>query len=159
LIGVVTSTCVLAGCGSGEEPAATATPATATPAATATATATATAATSATSTATTTATSPESEPGGAGDEQVVRVPVELTVHPDGQLSPATVSVPAFLTLELIIHNDTGASIPVSFQGERLVVASGATEHRRFEGLRKGRYAVRAAGAGTATVIAGVEPGP
>jgi hypothetical protein len=157
LIGVVTSTCVLAGCGSGEEPAATATPATATPAATATATATA--ATSATSTATTTATSPESEPGGGGDEQVVRVPVELTVHPDGQLSPATVSVPAFLTLELIIHNDTGASIPVSFQGERLVVASGATEHRRFEGLRKGRYAVRAAGAGTATVIAGVEPGP
>jgi hypothetical protein len=158
LIGVVTSTCVLAGCGSGEEPAATATPATAaTPAATAAATATA--ATSATSTATTTATSPESEPGGAGDEQVVRVPVELTVHPDGQLSPATVSVPAFLTLEVIIHNDTGASIPVSFQGERLVVASGATEHRRFEGLRKGRYAVRAAGAGTATVIAGVEPGP
>ncbi|HEX4689199.1 MAG TPA: hypothetical protein VH276_00835 [Solirubrobacteraceae bacterium] len=158
MIGVVTSTCVLAGCGSGEEPAATATPATAaTPAATAAATATA--ATSATSTATTTATSPESEPGGAGDEQVVRVPVELTVHPDGQLSPATVSVPAFLTLELIIHNDTGASIPVSFQGERLVVASGATEHRRFEGLRKGRYAVRAAGAGTATVIAGVEPGP
>jgi hypothetical protein len=156
LIGVVTSTCVLAGCGSGEEPAATATPATA---ATPAATATATAATSATSTATTTATSPESEPGGAGDEQVVRVPVELTVHPDGQLSPATVSVPAFLTLELIIHNDTGASIPVSFQGERLVVASGATEHRRFEGLRKGRYAVRAAGAGAATVIAGVEPGP
>jgi hypothetical protein len=146
LIGVVTSTCVLAGCGSGEEPAATATPA-------ATPTATATAA------ATTTPTSPESEPGGAGDERIARVPVELTVHPDGQLSPATVSVPAFLALELIVHNETGAPIAVRFEGERLLVASGATERRRFEGVRKGRYAVRAAGAGTATVIAGIEPGP
>src|SRR4051812_14385791 len=82
LIGVVASTCVLVGCGSGEEPAATATPS---------------------PTPTARATSPESEPGGAGDERIVRVPVELTLHPDGQMSPATVSVPAFVTLELIVH--------------------------------------------------------
>jgi hypothetical protein len=138
LIGVIASTCVLVGCGGGEEPAATATP-------------------SATPTAT--ATSPESEPGGAGDERIVRVPVELTLHPDGQLSPATVSVPAFLTLELIVHNESGAPMAVRFQGERLDVGAGATVRRRFEGLRRGRYAVRAGAAGAATVIVGIEPGP
>jgi hypothetical protein len=137
LIGVIASTCVLVGCGGGEEPAATATP-------------------SATPTAT--ATSPESEPGGAGDERIVRVPVEVTLGSDGQLRPPTVSVPAFLTLELIVHNESGAPIVVRFHGARLAVGSGATAHRRFEGLRKGRYAVRA-GAGTATVIVGIEPGP
>jgi hypothetical protein len=138
LTAVVASTCALAGCGAGGEPAATATPS---------------------ATPTRTATSPESEPGGAGDERIARVPVELTLHPGGQLRPATVSVPAFLTLELIVHNESGASIAVRFRGERLDVGSGATARRRFEGLRKGRYAVRAAGAGGATVIVGIEPGP
>ena len=141
MIGIVISTCLLAGCGGGEEPAATAPPS-ATPRATPTAT----------------ATSPESEPGGAGDERIVRVPVELMLGPDGQLRPPTVSVPAFLTLELIVHNDSGARIVVRFHGARLAVGSGATARRRFEGLRKGRYAVRSGG-GKATVIVGIEPGP
>jgi hypothetical protein len=130
----------LAGCGGNDRPTATAT-ATATPAPTAT------------------ATPAENAPGGGGDEAAARVPVALTIQPDGQLSPATVSVPAFLALELIVHNRTGAPLVVRFHGVRLAVGSGATVHRRLEGLRKGRYPVRAAGAGTATVIVGVEPGP
>jgi hypothetical protein len=152
----------LTGCGGGDRPAATATAAptaTVTAAPSATVTAAPTVAPTTTATATATATSPEDEPGGAGDEAIARVPVALTIHPDGQLAPPTVAVPAFFTLELIVRNETGAAIAVTFQGTRLEVGSGATVHRRFEGLKKGRYPVRAAGAGTATVIVGVEPGP
>jgi hypothetical protein len=85
--------------------------------------------------------------------------VDLTIQPDGRVSPATVSVPAFLALELIVHNRTGAPLAVRFHGVRLDAGSGATVHRRLEGLRKGRYPVRVPGAGTATVVVGVEPGP
>jgi hypothetical protein len=162
----------LAGCGS-DDGGASATPS----AATATATATPaqahakdahapppdSATPTPTTTATATPTSAEDQPGGGGDEQAARVPVQLTVQPDGQIVPATVSVPAFLALELQVRNRTGASLSVTFRGAHpggpLAVASGATASRRLHGLRKGRYTVSASGAGTATVVVGVEPGP
>jgi hypothetical protein len=156
LVAVVAA--ALAGCGGNDRPTATATATTtATPALTATPTPASTA--TATPAPTATATPAENAPGGGGDEAAARVPVALTIQPDGQVSPATVSVPAFLALELIVHNRTGAPLAVRFDGVKLAVGSGATVHRRLEGLRKGRYPVRAAGAGTATVIVGVEPGP
>ena len=105
----------------------------------------------------------ESGPGGAGDEQAARVPVELTVKADGTVTPATVSVPAWLALELVVHNGTAGAISATMEGADppgpLRVASGATGRRQLSGVRAGRYRVSVQGAGGATVIAGVEPGP
>jgi hypothetical protein len=141
----------LAGCGSGDEPVATAT---ATPGATATATA------SAAPTATITPTpSPEEQEGGAGDEQPARVPLEFTLT-DGGLRPATISVPAFLGLELIVHNQTARPQRVTLEGSgELDVPANDTARIRFEGRRAGTYRVDAVGAGHARVVVGVQPGP
>lgn len=149
---------VVAGCG-GDEPTvappetATATGtagATATPTATATATASETAAASA---------SPEDQPGGAGDEEPARVPLEFTLSDDG-LKPGTISVPAFLGLELIVHNRTSQPQHVVLEGSGSVdVPAGDTARAHFEGRRKGTYRVDAGSAGHAEVIVGVEPGP
>src|SRR4051794_15325924 len=100
-----------AGCGGSREPAAT--PA-ATPTPTATVTVTATPSTAPTPTATASP-SPEDQPGGAGDEQPPRVPLEFTLG-DGGLRPATISVPAFLGLELIVHNRTDRPQHVTLAG-------------------------------------------
>jgi len=145
---------VVAGCG-GDEPSVA-------PPETATATATATPAATATPTATATATasaSPEEQPGGAGDEEPARVPLEFTLS-DAGLKPATISVPAFLGLELIVHNRTSAPQRVVLEGSgELDVPAGDTARARFEGRRSGTYEVDAGSAGHAEVIVGVEPGP
>jgi hypothetical protein len=89
------------------------------------------------------------------------VPVTFTVETDGQVTPHVVSVPKFLPLVLRIHNRTPS--PVSVIMERvtgtLEVPAGGTASERVKGLPKGRYEVRVRGAGTATVVAGVAPGP
>jgi hypothetical protein len=130
--------------------------------ATATATATATPAATATPTASPTATaspSPEDQPGGAGDEEPARVPLEFTLSDSG-LKPATISVPAFLGLELIVHNRTSAPAHVELEGSgSLDVPAGDTARARFEGRRKGTYRVDAGSGRQAQVIVGVEPGP
>jgi hypothetical protein len=145
---------VAAGCG-GDNPTvgppetATATE-TATPAATATATATATASASP---------SPEDQEGGAGDEEPARVPLEFTLSDSG-LKPATISVPAFLGLELIVHNRTAQPQHVELEGSgSLDVPADDTARARFEGRKNGTYQVDAGSAGHAQVIVGVEPGP
>jgi hypothetical protein len=143
----------LTGCGGGNEPAAA-------PTATATPTATVTATPSATASATPTATaSPEDQQGGAGDEQPARVPLEFTLT-DGGLSPATISVPGFLGLELIVHNHTGQPQRVTLEGSGEVdVPANDTARAHFEGRRPGTYRVDAGAAGHAQVVVGVEPGP
>ena len=44
---------------------------------------------------------PEDQPGGAGDEEAIRVPAEFTISPDLKISPQQISVPAFLQIEFI----------------------------------------------------------
>jgi hypothetical protein len=145
----------LTGCGGGGEQAAA-------PTATATGTpaATATTAPSATATPTITATtSPEDQEGGAGDEQPARVPLEFTLS-DGGLRPAKISVPSFLGLELIVHNQTGQPQRVTLEGSGDVdVPANDTARAHFEGRRPGTYNVDAGAAGHAQVVVGVEPGP
>jgi hypothetical protein len=145
---------VVASCG-GDEPAA-APPETATASATATPTATGSARPTPTATASPSA---EDRPGGAGDEEPARVPLEFTLS-DGGLTPATISVPAFLGLELIVHNRTSQPQHVALEGSGSVdVPAEDTARARFEGRRKGTYRVDAGSAGHAEVIVGVEPGP
>ena len=128
------------------------------PTATATPTATPTAAALATPTATATE-SPEDQPGGAGDEEAARVPVELTVGADG-ITPPEVSVPGFLAIELIIHNETAQAVTVRLEGvEPLSVEAGDTTRARISGKRPGRYPIDAGPAGSATLVTGVEAGP
>jgi hypothetical protein len=150
---------VAAGCG---DDSTVAPPETATATATATATPTATATATPTATATATASaspSPEDQEGGAGDEEPARVPLEFTLS-DAGLKPETISVPAFLGLELIVHNETSSPAHVELEGSgSLDVPAGDTARARFEGRKKGTYQVDAGSAGHARVIVGVEPGP
>jgi hypothetical protein len=103
--------------------------------------------------------SPEDQPGGAGDEEAIRVPAEFTVA-DGGISPPQVQVPAFLTIELIVHNETTAQVVVRLEGaEPMTVAAGGMGRARLEGRKKGSYVIDAGAAGRATLVTGAEPGP
>jgi hypothetical protein len=152
----------LVGCG-GDDAEQTAAP-TATPPPTATETPTATMTATPTATATATATptpsaNPEDQPGGAGDEEPVRVPVEFTVRDRG-ITPPQVAVPAFLGLELIVNNQLADPIEVTLEGsEPLSVGPGETGRMRLQGRRKGQYVVDFGAAGQALLITGAEPGP
>jgi hypothetical protein len=150
----------LVGCG-GDDQDQTAAPAPAPSAATETptATATATATPSPTATDAPTPENPEDQPGGAGDEEPIRVPVEFTVRDRG-ISPTQVAVPAFLGLELIVHNGLADPLVVRLEGsEPMTVGPGETGRARLEGRRKGQYIVDFGAAGQALLITGAEPGP
>ena len=146
----------LAGCGDDDQDQ-TAAPA---PTATPTASPTATATPSATPTATPTPTAnPEDQPGGAGDEEPIRVPVEFTVRDRG-ITPPQVAVPAFLGLELIVRNELTDPVVARLEGvEPMTVGPGQTGHMRLAGRRKGQYVVDFGDAGQALLITGAEPGP
>jgi hypothetical protein len=105
----------------------------------------------------------EDQPGGAGDESEARVPVAVTVGSDGSVSPKTVSVPAFLALELRVRNRTGGPITVTWNASEpsgsFQVGAGKVGARRVAGVRQGSYPLAVQGAGTATVVSGAEPGP
>ena len=161
LAAVLLAAALLGGCGGEEEePAPAATPtAEATPTATPTPTPEPTATPSPTAEATPAPESPEDQPGGAGDEEAVRVPVRFTVDGEG-ITPPQVSVPAFLALELIVANDLPEPVTVRLDGaEPLTVGPGETGRARLEGRRPGSYEVDAGPAGTALLVTGVEPGP
>ena len=150
----------LAGCGGDDEqgfvtsgPQDTPPPA---PTGAPTATATATAAATPTATATATATAVLDE---GGDEAEARVPIRLRVA-QGGIFPPTVSVPAFLALELVVRNDNDVPVTVRLQGEApLEVAPFTTSRRRLEGRRPGSYVIDAGPAGRVRLVTGVEPGP
>jgi hypothetical protein len=155
---VLVAVAALAGCGGGDEPDQSAAP-------TATPPPPATPSPSATPTPTETAqplpsVSPEDQPGGAGDEnEAARVPVEFTVT-DSTITPPQVAVPAFLALELIVHNKGSQQAVVRLEGaEPLTVAPGQTGRVRLEGRRKGSYVVDAGAAGKAVLVTGAQPGP
>jgi hypothetical protein len=151
----------LAGCG-GDDSEQTAAPTATAPPPAATATPTPAATETATPTPTPTATpteNPEDQPGGAGDEEPIRVPVEFTVRDRG-ITPPQVAVPAFLGLELIVNNELADPIEVTLEGsEPLSVGPGETGRMRLQGRRKGQYVVDFGAAGQALLLTGAEPGP
>lgn len=169
-----------AGCGGGEKSASSETQRTASPALTAT-TATVGTETQTTATSTTPATTstttppptstegtggaaapPESDPGGAGDEEGVRVPAAFSVGA-GAASPRAVSVPAFLRIELRVKSSDGKPHTVrvaTVAGSALEVPASGTATRSFSGLAKGTYALLVDGRDSGAVLrAGAEPGP
>jgi hypothetical protein len=154
---VLAAAFALAACGGDDDQGGRAeTPATATPTATPTEA-------PATPTATTTPTaSPEEQEGGAGDEAAARVPVNFTIDGEG-ITPPEVRVPAFLALELIVHNDSQSEQIVAVEGAKepdpLTITSSDTARKRLTGLRAGTYRVDAGQGGTARLVVGGEPGP
>jgi hypothetical protein len=151
----------LAGCGGDEaQTAAPSTPAPAPSAATEAATETARATASPTATEQPLpSVGPEDQPGGAGDEEPIRVPVWFTIT-DAGIDPDQVAIPAFLAIELTVINKTGQQVVVRLEGaEPMTVAAGRTARARLEGRKKGSYVVDAGQAGQALLVTGAKPGP
>jgi hypothetical protein len=159
-IAILLAAAVLAGCGDDDGEQSSATPAPVPSAATEAATP------SESGTPSPTATeqplpsvNPEDQPGGAGDEEPTRVPVQFTIT-DGKISPPQVAVPAFLALELIVRNKSTQQVVVRLEGaEPMTVGPGDTGRARLEGRKKGSYVVDAGSAGQAVLVTGAEPGP
>jgi len=144
----------LAGCGSDDDPAATPEASTPAPLPSVEPTATATPTPSPTATV-----DPEDQPGGAGDEEEARVRARFRVTPKG-ISPAQVSVPAFLAIELVVDSYLAEPFVVRLEGAPpLSVGAGRTARLDVEGRRPGRYPIDFGEAGKALLITGTEPGP
>jgi hypothetical protein len=160
-LAVVIVVAAIAGCGGDDDQQSSATPAPPPSAATDTATPspTPTSTPSPTATDAPTPENPEDQPGGAGDEEPIRVPVEFTVR-DGAIKPPQVAVPAFLGIELIVHNETSGPVVARLEGATpLTVGPGETGRARIEGRKKGQYVVDFGDAGSALLITGAKPGP
>jgi hypothetical protein len=104
----------------------------------------------------------EQAPGGAGDEEGARVPATFTLA-GGAISPAWVTVPAFLAVEIALTAEDGAQkVTIAAPGGGMVdVAPGTTARRSLSGLKPGDYTVATAGGAKATlhVVSGGDPGP
>jgi hypothetical protein len=100
--------------------------------------------------------------GGAGDEEAARVPVRL-IATGGALSPTTVTLPAFLALEVTVSSTAGAQrVTVDAPGGgTFAVPAGGTATKRVAGLKPGNYPVTTAAGGKAVlhVVSGGDPGP
>jgi hypothetical protein len=101
---------------------------------------------------------PESAPGGAGDEQGIRVPAVFTIQ-SGQLGPPSIAIPAFLRIAFTVRNGDGKAYVVAFRGHRLHVAPHGRSSVLMNGLRKGRYPVTVDGRAAGAVVTGAHPGP
>ena len=161
----VIAAAALAGCGGDDDQtsssATAAPPPSATPTPSETATATPTPTATATEQPSPTATkNPEDQPGGAGDEEAIRVPAEFTISPDLKISPQQISVPAFLQIEFIVHNKSDQPVDVTWAGGKLMtVQPHDNASTTVKGRKKGSYVVSASPGGDAVIVTGVEPGP
>jgi hypothetical protein len=106
-------------------------------------------------------TTPETKPGGAGDEQPVRVPATFVAR-GGKLRPATITVPPFLAVQVTVVAADGKAHTVLLRTPKpqtLRIPAGQRASVRLAGLRAGRYAVELDGAAAGTLVAGGEGGP
>jgi hypothetical protein len=155
-------TLVVSGCGGDDEPSpvATSQPPIGAPAATATPSPSPTASPTPTPSPSPspTPTPVEEQPGGAGDEEAPRIPVELTVDGEG-ITPPRVSVPAFFPLDITVRNDLPRDIVLRLGDVEIRASAGGRGRGRHPGLRKGEHEIAGDGVPGATIVAGAEPGP
>ena len=96
-----------------------------------------------------------------GDEEPIRIPATFTLRA-GRLRPATVSVPAFLAIEVSVRNLDRVTRVVTVRADRpyrLTVGPRGRVARLVPGQRPGNYPVIVAGGGRAILHSGGEPGP
>jgi hypothetical protein len=111
----------------------------------------------------TTATPPDTTGAAAtAGAKNVRVPSIFTIHAAGKLTPATVSTPAFITLDVTISSADGHSHHVLIRTptpHTLTVPAGGHAGVFIPGLKQGRYVIVVDGKTRGALLIGGEPGP
>lgn len=105
---------------------------------------------------------PAPSPSPAGGSQAVRVPASFVVVAGGRLTPATITVPPFLALEISLQSADGKPHRLLVQTpapHALAVAAGGRSAVRIAGLRAGRYAVVLDGRRAGALVVGGDGGP
>jgi hypothetical protein len=97
-----------------------------------------------------------STPGGVAH---IRVPATFTIGSGGALNPPTVSVPAFIAIEVTLTSADGRGHRVDIAGREVTVPANGRASLRLPGLRQGRYEVRVDGRPRGALVIGGEPGP
>lgn len=98
-------------------------------------------------------------PEEGGDEEAIRVPAEFEVTA-GAATPATVSVPAFLNIELRLRSADGKAHDVTVAGVTVAVPATGQATGRVPGLKAGDHPLTIDGRKSGAVLrAGAEPGP
>ena len=103
----------------------------------------------------------ESAPGGAGDEEPAQT-LALFTGNDGDITPRTIRVPAFISIRLELRSGDGAEYALTFGDKTIKVPAELNSvSTTFDGLRPGAKLVgKATGAsGQVVVEATAEPGP
>lgn len=98
--------------------------------------------------------SPEDKPGGAGDELPNSTQAQLSGR-NGKIFPATVSVPPFIAITVVLTGVDGK--PYELHGAGKTVKSGQSVS--FDGLRSGKRLVLTGPQGRVVISANAEPGP
>lgn len=99
---------------------------------------------------------------GGGGEQPIRVPATFEIS-GGRLLPHTISVPAFLAVQVTVASRDGRAHVLTLQTSpprRLSVPAGGRASLRIPGLRAGNYQLVPASGGLGGVLAvGGDAGP
>ncbi len=100
--------------------------------------------------------------GSGGGSTNARVPATFTIASGGQVSPSTVSAPAFLAVQLTIVSHDGQAHQVLLRTptpHKLAVAAHGHATVLIPGLRAGSYPLEIDGAARGALTIGGEPGP
>jgi hypothetical protein len=101
---------------------------------------------------------PDTSPEAA---QPVRVPVRFELAA-GRLRPPTISVPAFIAIELTIVSRggrTSTAVLATKPARRIAIPAGGHARVTLKGIPRGSYRLTVPGSGSATLVVGSEPGP
>ena len=107
------------------------------------------------------ATSAPRQTNEGGGEEPVRVPADFVVRA-GRPRPRSVSIPAFLAVEVSVRNLDRVTRLVTVHTDRpyrLRVPPSGRAARLVPGQRPGTYPVTVSGGGRAVLVSGGEPGP
>jgi hypothetical protein len=85
------------------------------------------------------------------------VPARFTIAADGSVTPATITIPAHLPVELIVVSD-GQPHRITLRTTFSVGAHGQAE-KLIDGLKAGSYPLKVDGAAKAVLTIGGSPGP
>ena len=102
---------------------------------------------------------PESQPGGAGDEEAART-LALFSGENGKITPPVVRVPAFISIRVELRSADGGEYALDFGAKTIKVPGElSSASTTFDGLRPGAKLVGTGPSGRVRIEATAEPGP